>query len=555
MARERATAPRPKTALLCFTASALFLFATYHFLTSALHHNRTSDISLPNDLIPACDIWPGGRTAVPYSSSVNDSALSSLRLGTPEVMSEVSDQGCTPAKERLGPFGHSSGEKQYDHPSWSTVRWGQLQSTCANKFYGSADADPAMPQRKLVRYLDQTDDDGDWPTSEHRSTHRTAVVLRTWDAYQYSDNQLAWIRAMITELSLDTGGRFQVFTLVNVKDNSLDLFDDHIYARILQRSVPKEFRDLALLYNEVILREWYPKVGEYGAQDQMYQALQIFSHSFPEFDFVWQLEMDARFTGNIAKMLTSADDWAKRQPRKNLWERNGRWFIPALWKDYGSFSAHVDEEFGDSGIWGPHPYAKFYVDPQGPRAPVKRNDVWGMGEEAELITLSPLIDPVNTKWTYESTVHGFEAPLYLPRRMAIVSMTRTSRRLLRLISQEQQESGAWVVSESTPETWSLLHGLKTVYVPHLVAFNLETHAETPEEQGKELDRMIHKGPAWNPAGGEYAGLLWCSDVGLPEHKWLSASYFYWAGDAPRLWWEYTNGSCTYPLVLHPVESD
>lgn len=170
-------------------------------------------------------------------------------------------------------------------------------------------------------------------------------------------------------------------------------------------------------------------------------------------------------------------------------------------------SAHVDEEFGDSGIWGPHAYAKFYVDPQGPKAPVKRNDVWGMGEEAELITLSPLIDLVNTKWTYESTVHGFEPPLYLPRRMAIVSMTRTSRRLLHLISQEQQKSGAWVVSESTPETWSLLHGLKAVYVPHLVAFNLETHAGTPEEQGKELDMMIHKGPAWNPAGGEHAGLL------------------------------------------------
>lgn len=451
-------------------------------------------------------------------------------------------------------FGHSSGEKQHDHPSWSTVRWGQLQSSCADRFYGSGDAEQAMLKRKPARLSNQTEDDRRWPTSEVSSTYRTAVVLRTWDAYQYSDNQLAWMRAMITELSLDTGGRFQVFMLVNVKDNSLDLFDDHIYAQTLQRSVPEEFRDLALLYNKAILCEWYPNVGEYGAQDQMYQALQIFSHSFPEFDFVWQLEMDVRFTGNVAKMLTSAGNWAKRQPRKNLWERNGRWFIPALWKDYASFSAHVDKEFEDTGIWGPHPYAKFFVDPQGPNPPIKRDDIWGIGEKAELITLSPLIDPINTKWTYESTVHGFEPPLYLPRRMAIVSMTRTSRRLLRLISQEQQKSGAWVVSESTPETWSLLHGLKAVYVPHLVAFNLETHAGTLEEQGKELDNMIHKGPAWNPAGGEHAGLLW-SDIGLPEHKWLSASYFYWAGDAPRMWWEYTNGSCTYPLVLHPVKSD
>jgi hypothetical protein len=135
-----------------------------------------------------------------------------------------------------------------------------------------------------------------------------------------------------------------------VKDNSLDLLDDHVYAQILEKSVPRKFRDLALLYNEAILREWYLKVSEYRAQDQTYQALQIFSHSFPKFDFVWQLEMDARFTGNVAKMLTSAGNWAKSQPRKNLWERNGRWFIPALWKDYVSFSAHVDGEFEDSGI-------------------------------------------------------------------------------------------------------------------------------------------------------------------------------------------------------------
>jgi hypothetical protein len=239
---------------------------------------------------------------------------------------------------------------------------------------------------------------------------------------------------MITKLSLDTGGRFQVFMLVEVKDDSLDLLDDHAYAQILEKSVPQKFRDLTSLYNEAILREWYPKVGKYRAQDQMYQALQIFSHSFPEFDFVWQLEMDARFTGNVAKMLTSAGNWAKSRPRKNLWERNGRWFILTLWKDYAFFSAHVDGEFEDSGIWGPHPYAKFYLDPQGPIPPIKRDGVRGIGEEAELITLAPLIDPTNTKWTYETAVHGFEPPLYLPRRMAIVSVTRTSRRLLRLIS-------------------------------------------------------------------------------------------------------------------------
>lgn len=192
MAFERATLQKPRFIRMFCTASTLFLFSTYHFCNSALWQNRASCSSRPTDsTTPACEIWPGWRTAVPNSISVNDSASSSLRLGTAEVMSEISDQGCTPAKERLRVSNHTSGEKQYHHPAWSTVRWGQLQSSCANKFYSSTDADPAMPQRRLVRYLDPTDGDGNWPTSEHRSTHRSAVVLRTWDACHHSDNQLA----------------------------------------------------------------------------------------------------------------------------------------------------------------------------------------------------------------------------------------------------------------------------------------------------------------------------------------------------------------------------
>lgn len=557
IALERTTTRKPRSVFLICFGSAVLLIAAYRFYTSSVHPSAAAQSqSSTFPATPACEIWPGWRPTIPSSFPADDTILSSLRLGATEVMSGISERGCTPAKERLGPFGHSSGDTQPDHPPWSEVTWGALQSDCATKHYGSQHADRAIPRRRLTRFAHETANGSDRYPQVDATTGRTAIVLRVWDAYEYSDNQLAWLRAMITELSLDTRGRFQVFILVNVKDNSIDLFEEDKYQEVWERSVPPEFQDTALLYNEAILREWYPKVGEYGAQDQMYQALQIFSQTFPEFDFVWQLEMDVRLTGNVARMLSNAGDWAREQPRKNLWERNGRWFIPGLWRDYASFSADVDEEFGNhEGIWGPHPYAKFYLNPQGPRPPVKRDSTWGIGEEAELITLSPLIDPVNTKWTYENTVHGFEPALNLPRRMAIVSMTRTSRRLLRLISSEQQSTGSWVVSESTPETWSLLHGLKAVYVPHLIAFNFKPQNASLEASGKELDKMLHKGPRWNLAGGEHAGLLWCNDVGLSEQRWLGASYFYWKGDAPRIWWEYTNGTCTYPLVLHPVKQD
>ena len=91
------------------------------------------------------------------------------------------------------------------------------------------------------------------------------------------------MRAITTELSLDTGGRYKLFIMAYVKDQSLDIFDNEVHTEILQRMVPAEFRD-GHFPNEQLLREWHPKVGEHGVQDQMYQALQIFSFTFHGFD-------------------------------------------------------------------------------------------------------------------------------------------------------------------------------------------------------------------------------------------------------------------------------
>jgi hypothetical protein len=515
---------------------------------SALHSQETT--------VPACDIWPGWRTIVPARSHADDASLPSARLGLNEALASSPTQGCTPAKDRLGPFGHSAGAGRSNHSAWESVRWGALQSRCTAATFGHEDTGAGSFHKKLKRSSAQTDWELNETSNDTVRTGQIAVVLRTWDEYTYYDNQLAWMRAMITELALDTGGRFQVFLLVNVKDDSLDLFDNEVYSRVLEESVPQELRDISLLWNGPTLQEWFPEVKEHGAQDQMYQALQVFSQTFPQFDHLWQFEMDARFTGNVADMLTNAAAWAQMRPRKNLWERNARWYMPGRWDNYASFSAQVELEFsGGSSLWGPHPHAEFFVAPQGPTPPADRDSTWGVGEEAELINFSPIIDPVSTRWTYELTVHNFTSPLDLPRRMSIVSMTRTSRRLLRLISVQQRAFGSWVVSESTPETWSLLHGLKAVYVPHLLAFNSTSLQGSTKENALELERALHKGPPWSLAGGDHASFLWTNDLGLPEKRWLEASYFYWAGNAPYTWWEYTNDTCTYPLLLHPIKDD
>jgi len=102
---------------------------------------------------------------------------------------------------------------------------------------------------------------------------------------------------------------------------------------------------MAILYNSQTLRKWYPKVENHSPHDQMYQALQIFSHQFPQFSHFWQLEMDLRFTGHVYTTLSSAAVFARKQKRKNLWERNGRFYIPGAHNDsFESFASTVSQK-------------------------------------------------------------------------------------------------------------------------------------------------------------------------------------------------------------------
>ena len=300
------------------------------------------DIAQLADNVPVCEIWPGWRTQIPSTALPNDSALSNTRLGTAEVFGGSPERGCIPAAERLGPFGHTSGSniKYKDHPPWDSLQWGKLQTECHN--YYRTDSRPRTQPLKLQRAPENAEDVFTNREQDLASTGRQAVVLRAWSDYVWSDNQLAWVRNLITELSLDTGGQYQVFILLDVHDHDADLERDEIYTRCVA-SVPAELRDITLPYNERLLRAWFPKVGMYTFQHQAYQAVQLFSHSFPEFDYIWQIEMDARFTGNAATLLSTAADWARKQPRKYLWERNARWYIPALWNNnYTAYSEQMN---------------------------------------------------------------------------------------------------------------------------------------------------------------------------------------------------------------------
>ncbi|KAI1111447.1 hypothetical protein F5Y14DRAFT_425048 [Nemania sp. NC0429] len=481
-----------------------------------------------------CRIWPDLPELDPIAPTYTHcpGTINSPHLGDLSVLG--SRQQCIGATARLAQYHELAGR------NWSGVKWGEVQSRCASINHNLEFHEGSMHQRwqEPVRPQDQENRSG-------RNVRKTAVVLRAWDNYEYTATRLTWLRALISEVSLQRHDGYRVFFLVNIKDPELQLEENpSVYETALKKYVPEEFRDIALLFNERTLKSWYEQIPQHGAQDQMYQALQIFSHKFPEYSYVWQLEMDLRFTSHIFDSLAASSAHAKAQGRRNLWERNGRFYIPALHNgSYEDFTETVDSEIGDSGIWGPVATSDFV--PRGPQQPLRTERDWGVGEEADLISFMPMIDPIGTNWVYETEVHGFQDGEKTPRRAAIISVTRCSRRLLRLVHDAQRQRGQWLVSEATLETFSLLHGLKAVTVPHPIIFASDL---TP----RDLDLAVHKGPSSNKAGGEMPSMLY-SKQGWVSGPWWEASYWFTGNGAQTVWESYKGGAQLPPMLLHPVK--
>jgi hypothetical protein len=65
------------------------------------------------------------------------------------------------------------------------------------------------------------------------------------------------------ELSLHSGGEYEVFLMVHVKDDKLPIFSDAKTMRDLRESIPPEFRNISVFFNNKLLEAWYPKIEEH----------------------------------------------------------------------------------------------------------------------------------------------------------------------------------------------------------------------------------------------------------------------------------------------------
>ena len=393
--------------------------------------------------------------------------------------------------------------------------------------------------------------------------NRTAIVLRTWWDHNYSVEDIIYLRSMIAELSLLSGGEYTIHFLVHVKDDNVPIWaDKQIYDRVLENSLPAEFRGMGVLWSERQMSLIYGGLEEtffrelpvHGVYRSTYMALQYFSNQHPEYEFVWNWEMDIRNTGHWYHFFDKVRSWTKEQPRKGLWERNGRFYVPDVhgsWEDFKQM-VRVQTELGtdhssnvwsglkgggastpglpqgkiDTPVWGPESPADMLEaqDDQGPPSTIDKDKYsWGVGEDADLITFSPLFDPDGTTWFYTEDVTGYNLSEGLPpRRAAIGTSTRLSKKLLQTMHRETILARHHMFSEMWPASIALHHGYKAVYAPH--PMYVDRRWPTSYLAG------VMNGGRNGASGGARTSVY-----GGREHNFRGTTWFYDAGFSPNLW--------------------
>lgn len=178
------------------------------------------------------------------------------------------------AEGRYGPYGFGEDRPDYNRErvDWDKIDWGRLQNECfeRNRHRFPAAAKPLQDTRTEVRFAyrnaSQIPEVRHW--HEFEPSRRTAVVVRAWRGYEYMPEDLHYLRSLVVETSLRTGGEYQVILLVDMKD--YDGYEPEIFASreayeqgLRDAGVPPEFQSIAILWDNRLLESWYPLVGEH----------------------------------------------------------------------------------------------------------------------------------------------------------------------------------------------------------------------------------------------------------------------------------------------------
>jgi len=182
----------------------------------------------------------------------------------------LDDNVCFERHGRFGAYGSSVHGKRPEtakgSPSevnWYQVDWAMLQSQCTQENAGRFELGP-RPQPGDSNYQELAHDSFRFGDREDgAAVARQAVIFRSYDGMKYTSDMLRTMRSVIAELALGSGGEFEAFLLVQIKDESTKVFDDPaVYNETIRKSVPKEFWNMTVLWHTSLWGKKYPKLPE-----------------------------------------------------------------------------------------------------------------------------------------------------------------------------------------------------------------------------------------------------------------------------------------------------
>jgi hypothetical protein len=414
-----------------------------------------------------------------------------------------------------------------------------------------------------------------------------------------SQDDILNVRAMIVEVSLNSAEPMDVRILLEAHDDKWAVAASERHRmQLLSQSVPREFWEMTEFWNEAQMVDLYPSLpGRFlnrmkaqrleavksGANvfqtnlvffpffDSSYRSCfmptQKFALEHPEYDFVWNWEMDTRFTGNFAELFRSSSSESCADLFPSLRPPN----LTALFLCAGfARSESLDVDLRRYSRWFvpqvPHSEAEWDTAP---------SNASTASQEADLIVFNPIFDPQESGWYWENDIQSelprrcspFLASLFLSplpdypagtktsRRASLGRNVRFSRALLGAMSSlnaEEKKSThceAWpatvVLHSSDQDIWrdakvyqagstpTLARDMKAVYVPHPVYFG---HHHTPSELYARLSMQ-----------GFYQK--------VNEKFMRDSSFYYDGGHARRLYleWKRLNDTCMASALLHPIK--
>lgn len=487
-----------------------------------------------------------------------------------------------------------------------TVKWVDVQQRC-NAANAHRFAELPKPRNERFQSMqvgsvakrDVLDDGPRKPKAGEKKLPRTAVVIRTWWDYQYTPEDLVYLRSIISELNVLSGGEYTVHFLIQVKDDNIAIWsDDETYERVLRDSLPEEFRGMGTLWTERQMflvyggleETWMRGLPVHGVYRSTFMPMQYFAFQHPEYDFFWNWEMDIRNTGHWYHLFDSVSKWAKKQPRKLLWERNSRFYVPSVhgsWEDFsqmvrfqtehgtnsvnnlwsglragGKTPGSGSKDSGDRPVWGPErpldDDVAFPEDPMPPTSFDKDKFTWGVDEDADLITFNPQFDPDGTTWLLADDVTGYNITQGRPpRRTAIITASRLSRKLLGTMHKELAIKRHTMFSEMWPASCSLHHGLKTVFAPHPTYVDRKwptSYLEKTFNGGRNGATGGARTSVFGDREHNFRGNTWYYNAGFPEvlwHRWLGMRFNNDGGEAQEVAGE--GRMCVPGMLLHPIK--